>query len=169
MHYNNVEFRYGDIEEMPIQNEVADVMVSNCVLNLVPNKSKVFSEMFRVLKPGGHFSISDIVLNGTLPENLQEAAGMYVGCVSGAIQKEEYLSFITQAGFENVTLQKVKEITLPPEVIGKYLDEQETASFHASGAKILSITVYGEKPGTAESKKNNEKEAKSCCGPDCCN
>ncbi len=169
MNYNNVEFRYGDIEEMPVENNVADVLVSNCVLNLVPNKAKVFTEMFRTLKPGGHFSISDIVLSGKLPENLQEAAAMYVGCVSGAIQKEAYLNLITAAGFENVALQKEKEIKLPREVLSKYLDDHEIIAFHESNAKILSITVYAEKPGIKESKINSEKEEKSCCGPECCN
>src|SRR5690242_17209421 len=91
---NNVEFRQGDIEKMPVTSDVADVIVSNCVLNLVPNKSGVFKEIFRVLKPGGHFSISDIVLVGDLPANIQNAAEMYAGCVSGAIQKQTYLELI---------------------------------------------------------------------------
>ena len=104
--YNNVEFREGDIDNMPVNNEVADVIVSNCVLNLVPNKSKVISEIFRVLKPGGHFSISDIVLVGSLPDALREDAEMYAGCVAGAIQKEDYLGYIKDAGFQNIMLQK---------------------------------------------------------------
>src|SRR5215203_7263983 len=79
--YNNVEFRQGDIEKMPVTSNVADVIVSNCVLNLVPNKDGVFKEIFRALKPGGHFSISDIVLEGQLPENIHNAAEMYAGCV----------------------------------------------------------------------------------------
>src|SRR5690606_33760671 len=83
--YNNVEFRQGDIEDMPVPANTADVVVSNCVLNLVPNKDGVFREIFRVLKPGGHFSISDVVLVGDLPDGLRNAAEMYAGCVSGAI------------------------------------------------------------------------------------
>ena len=85
---NNVEFRQGDIEKMPVTANTADVIVSNCVLNLVPDKDGVFKEIFRVLKPGGHFSISDIVLEGELPKQIKEAAEMYAGCVSGAIQKQ---------------------------------------------------------------------------------
>ena len=81
--FNNVEFRYGDIEEMPVTSDTIDVVVSNCVLNLVPNKANVLKEIHRVLKPGGHFSISDIVLVGILPQKLQEAAELYAGCVSG--------------------------------------------------------------------------------------
>lgn len=83
----NVEFRLGDIENIPITSNKADVVVSNCVLNLVPDKVKAFSEMYRILKPGGHFSVSDIVLSGTLPNEIIKEAEMYAGCVSGAIQK----------------------------------------------------------------------------------
>ncbi|MBP6184156.1 MAG: arsenite methyltransferase, partial [Saprospiraceae bacterium] len=89
--FTNVEFRKGDIEQMPIGGNRADVVISNCVLNLVPDKQKAFSEIFRILKPGGHFSISDVVIEGSMPMELQEAAEMYAGCVSGAIQKEVYL------------------------------------------------------------------------------
>ena len=169
MKYNNVEFRYGDIEEMPLEDNIADVMVSNCVLNLVPNKANVFAEMYRTLKPGGHFSISDIVLSGTLPDKIQKAAEMYVGCVSGAIQKEEYLKLITQTGFENITLQKEKLISLPKEVLEKYLNPDDMIALKKSDAKILSITVYAEKPGTKDFKNISEKEEKTCCGPECCN
>lgn len=108
--FHNVEFRQGDIEEMPVSSNVADVIVSNCVLNLVPNKKAVINEIYRVLKPGGHFSISDIVLVGDLPEALQKDAEMYAGCVSGAIQKNEYLNFIEQAGFKNISVQKKKQL-----------------------------------------------------------
>src|SRR5580658_456136 len=101
--YNNVEFRQGDIEKMPVTANVADVIVSNCVLNLVPNKYGVFQEIYRVLKPGGHFSISDIVLVGDLPPKIQKAAEMYSGCVAGAIQKSEYLDLIRATGFQQVT------------------------------------------------------------------
>jgi SAM-dependent methyltransferase len=107
---NNVEFRLGDIEDMPLTSNKADVVLSNCVLNLVPNKHKVFSEIFRVLKPGAHFSISDIVLTGELPSKLKKAAEMYAGCVAGAIQKKDYLDIIAEAGFTNIKLQKEKKI-----------------------------------------------------------
>lgn len=144
--FNNVEFRQGDIEQMPVNDSVADVIVSNCVLNLVPNKANVFSEMYRVLKPNGHFSISDIVLVGELPDNLRHAAEMYAGCVSGAIQKETYLGLIKQAGFMNITLQKDREIFLPDSILSTFLAVEEIAAFRASGTGIYSITVYAEKP-----------------------
>jgi arsenite methyltransferase len=154
--FNNVEFRQGDIDKMPVTANVADVIVSNCVLNLVPNKKAVFKEMFRVLKIGGHFSISDVVLVGALPEKLQNAAEMYAGCVSGASQKEEYLGMIKEAGFSNIILQKEKAIVVPDDILVNYLTADEIADYKASGAGIFSITVYAEK-------------AEACCGTDCCN
>lgn len=153
--FNNVEFRQGDIEKMPVTSGIADVVVSNCVLNLVPNKAGVFAEIFRVLKPGGHFSISDIVLVGELPAAIRSAAEMYAGCVAGAIQKAEYLSLIHAAGFMGIVVQKEKEIVVPGDILARYLSAEEIGAFAASGVGIFSVTVWGEKPA-------------SCCGPDCC-
>lgn len=144
--YNNVEFRQGDIEKMPVTSNAADVIVSNCVLNLVPNKDGVFREIFRVLKPGGHFSISDVVLVGELPASLRKDAEMYAGCVSGAIQKEEYLDLIVRNGFVNIAVQKTKPIVIPDDILRRYLDANELDSFTQSTVGIFSITVYAEKP-----------------------
>lgn len=144
--YNNVEFRFGDIEKMPVTANTANVIISNCVLNLVPNKRNVINEILRVLKPGGHFSISDVVLVGQLPGNLQKAAEMYAGCVSGAIQKSEYLGLIQEAGFESITLQKEKEIIIPDDILGNYLSKDEIEAFRNSGTGIFSITVFASKP-----------------------
>lgn len=157
----NVEFRQGDIEDMPISSNIADVIVSNCVLNLVPNKHKVFSEIFRVLKPGAHFSISDIVLEGELPGKWKEVAEMYAGCISGAIQRKEYIGIIDETGFTNITVQKSKPINLPDEVLGNYFSPEEIRDFKNSGAKITSITVYAQKPA---------KDDRNCCEPGsgCC-
>ena len=153
---NNVEFRLGDIENMPITSEVADVVVSNCVLNLVPNKKAVFQDIYRVLKTGGHFSISDIVLTGELPEKIKSAAEMYAGCVASAIDKNEYLGYIKETGFQNITLQKEKAIIVPDDILKDYLDEAEIAAYKSSPTVIYSITVYAEKG--------------SCCSPksSCC-
>jgi ubiquinone/menaquinone biosynthesis C-methylase UbiE len=153
--FNNVEFRKGDIENLPLSSNVADVVVSNCVLNLVPDKRQAFAETFRVLKKGGHFSVSDIVLVGELPEDLQKSAEMYAGCVSGAIQKDEYLSIIKKAGFTNITVQKEKRITLPEEILKDYLSPQQIQDFTNGITGIFSVTVYAEKP-------NNT------CAPGCC-
>lgn len=143
--YSNVEFKLGDIEAMPIESDTIHVVISNCVLNLVPDKEKAFREMYRVLKVGGHFSVSDIVLAHQLPEELQEAAEMYAGCVSGAIEKGTYLKIIDQAGFENVQVKLEKPIHLPDEVLSKYLSAPDMKEFKGMGAAILSITVFGEK------------------------
>lgn len=156
--FTNVEFRQGDIENMPVSASTADVIVSNCVLNLVPNKDGVMKEIYRVLKPGGHFSISDIVLEGELPQEIKGAAEMYAGCVAGAIQKQEYLSVIEANGFKNVTVQKDKPITVPDDILSQYLTAGQLVAFKQSGTGIRSVTVYAEKP-TEE----------SCCKPGCCN
>ncbi len=155
--YNNVEFRQGDIEKMPLTANVADVVVSNCVLNLVPNKKAVFKEIIRVLKPGGHFSISDIVLTGSLPAKIKSAAEMYAGCVASAIDKNEYLSYIKETGFVNIILQKEKPIIVPDDILKDYLTEEETAIYKNNPTVIFSITVYAEKP-------------ENCCTPNsgCC-
>lgn len=171
--FNNVEFREGDIDNMPISNNVADVIVSNCVLNLVPNKEKVINEIFRVLKPGGHFSISDIVLVGDLPETLKQDAEMYAGCVAGAIQKNEYLNYIKNSGFSNVVIQKEKTIVIPDDILLKYLSKDEIAAFKNGTTGIFSITVYAEKPGELSKKKVvklSEIQNESCCDPaeGCC-
>jgi len=160
LNFHNVEFRLGDIEQMPVSANVADVIVSNCVLNLVPNKFNVLSEVFRVLKPGGHFSISDIVLEGQLPTQLKQAAEMYAGCVSGAVQKTVYMELIDTTGFINVSIQKSKEIIIPDDILSNYLDKEAIALFRNSGMGIFSITVYAEKP----------TEKKACCEPGsgCC-
>ncbi len=159
--FNNVEFRQGDIEDMPVTANKADVIVSNCVLNLVPNKHKVFSEVYRVLKPGGHFSISDIVLEGELPAKWKEVAELYAGCVSGAIQKKDYLSIIEEAGFKNMVLQKDKAIVIPDSILADYLSAEEIAAYKKGNTKITSITVYAEKPA---------KDDRNCCEPGsgCC-
>jgi arsenite methyltransferase len=155
---HNVEFRQGDIEHIPVSDNTADVIVSNCVLNLVPNKDAVIKEIYRVLKTGGHFSISDIVLEGTLPPKIQQAAEMYAGCVSGAIQKEVYLELIRANGFTGVTIQKDKAIHVPDDILSQYLSAEEIAAFRSSGTGIRSITVFAEK-----------KVKEACCAPGCCN
>lgn len=146
--FNNVEFRQGDIENMPITANSADVIVSNCVLNLVPNKDAVIKDIYRVLKPGGHFSISDVVLVGALPEGLRKDAEMYAGCVSGAIQREVYLELINANGFDNVIVQKEKPIVIPNDILVNYLSAEEIAQFNSGSTGIFSVTVFAQKPLT---------------------
>lgn len=166
---SNVDFVYGDIEDMPLPEGLADVVVSNCVMNLVPDKQKAFAETFRILKPGGHFSISDIVLKGELPGSLQRDAELYVGCVSGAIQKDEYLTIVETVGFTNIVVQKEREISLPDEVLLKYLSAADIEDYRQQdkgrpARGIYSVTVFAQKPAVTSA-----KSTASCCGPDCCN
>ncbi|MBU3741246.1 MAG: arsenite methyltransferase [Candidatus Kapabacteria bacterium] len=144
--FNNVEFRLGDIEALPVAANRADVVISNCVLNLVPNKRQAFAEMFRVLKPGGHFSVSDIVLRGDLPEALRNDAEMYAGCVSGAIQESDYLALLSAVGFADVSVQRARVVDLPDDILSAYLTSDEIAAMRLGGTGIVSVTVYGKKP-----------------------
>jgi SAM-dependent methyltransferase len=102
--YKNVEFRLGEIESLPVEDNTIDIIISNCVINLVPNKGKAFKEAFRVLKPGGRLMISDIVLQKKLPDFVLESIEAYVGCIAGASTKTGYLDAIRSAGFEDVTV-----------------------------------------------------------------
>lgn len=144
--FTNVEFRAGDIEQMPIEDNTADVVVSNCVMNLVPDKEKAFAETFRILKPGGHFSISDIVLQGELPEGLRNDAALYAGCIAGAIQKDEYLRVIREAGFTNIEVQKERVIEVPNEIYLHYMSLDQLRELKRNRLGILSVTVFASKP-----------------------
>ena len=143
--YANVEFKLGDIENMPLENDYADVVISNCVLNLVPDKKKAFSEIFRILKPGAHFCVSDVVTHGEMTEELKKSAELYAGCVSGALQQDEYLKIIEDAGFKNIEIKKVKKIELPEELLKEYLTEQGIKEYKQNLKGIFSITVVGYK------------------------
>jgi ubiquinone/menaquinone biosynthesis C-methylase UbiE len=139
--FTNVEFVKGDIEEMPLPDNAFDVVVSNCVLNLVPDKVKAFSEIYRVLKPEGHFCVSDVVIKGTLPENLKKDAEMYAGCVSGAVEMDKYIEIINKQGFTSLQIHKQKEIIIPEEILFKYLSIEDAKGFRNGGTGIFSITV----------------------------
>jgi SAM-dependent methyltransferase len=143
--YTNVAFVKGDIEEMPLPDNQYNVVVSNCVLNLVPDKDKAFSQIMRVLKPGGHFCVSDVVIKGELPEHLRKDAEMYAGCVSGAVKYEEYLAIIEKQGFKNIKVYKEKVISIPENILANYLSTDEIASFKSGNIGIVSITVSGDK------------------------
>lgn len=150
--YNNIEFLLGDIENIPLKENETDVVISNCVLNLVPDKQKAFNEIFRILKPGAHLSVSDVVLEGELPENIKQANEMYAGCVSGAVQKDEYLRIMNDSGLTNIIIQKEKVIAVPDEILLNYLSQQELDEYKNSGKGIFSITVYAQKPANCSCK-----------------
>jgi len=143
MGFSNVEFVKGDIEQIPLPDESYDVVISNCVLNLVPDKQRAFSEIMRVLKPGGHFCVSDIVLKGNLPDDMREAAALYAGCVSGALQKEDYLQIVKDAGFKEVEVKDERINDLPDEYFTQYVTPETLRHYRDSGAGIFSITVVG--------------------------
>jgi arsenite methyltransferase len=151
--YENVEFRLGEIEHVPAGDNTVDAVISNCVINLAPDKERVFKEAYRVLKPGGRMIISDIVLSEELPEHIRNSMKAYAGCIGGAMLKEEYVQLIEKAGFFNVDIQK--EIKFPVEFEVTGLTAQgavEKSNVSAEDAKkivesAVSILVKGEKPG----------------------
>jgi SAM-dependent methyltransferase len=139
--FENVEFRLGEIEDMPLPDGLADVVVSNCVLNLVPDKDRAFAEIHRILKPGGHFCVSDIVLEGELPSALAASEEAYAGCVSGAIPRDAYLATIGAAGFVDVTIRSTRRVWLPATVDV----DGRAPTAEATGFGLYSITVVGYK------------------------
>jgi SAM-dependent methyltransferase len=157
MGFDNVEFYLGEIDHNPLADDIADVVVSNCVFNLIPNRQKAFQETFRIIKPGGHFSISDVITVGQIPEQLREEAELYSGCVTGALEKQTYLDLIIQAGFKNIQIQKERRIEIPDDIINKYLTEDKKELWLNSNVGIFSMTFYAEKPAKDD-----------CCAPSCC-
>ena len=143
--YKNVEFRLGEIENLPLDDNSADVIISNCVLNLVPDKPKAFSEIHRSLKSGGHFCVSDIVLNGKMSDDLKQIAAIYTGCISGAVDKEEYLDIINKTGFENIEIKQNIETAIPDELLLQYVSDDKLKQIHNEVKGIYSITVVGYK------------------------
>jgi arsenite methyltransferase len=144
--YDNVKFRLGEIENLPITANKADVIISNCVINLVPDKYAAFREMMRVLKPGGHFCISDVVTEGVIPQELLEQAELYAGCVAGALPVEIYLDTIRKNGFRNIDVKKKKRIDLPEALLTELLSADQLIAYKNSGVGLFSITVTAEKP-----------------------
>ncbi|MFC1988424.1 arsenite methyltransferase [Chloroflexota bacterium] len=150
--FRNVEFRLGEIENLPAPDNSVDVVLSNCVINLVPDKTKAFGETFRVLKPGGRFMIADIVLTRELPEIVKQSVQAYIGCLSGAVLKEEYLAKIEEAGFGEVSV--VEETSFPVEtILNDPMAKALIATFNISSEKVAEVTgsiksirVQGVKP-----------------------
>jgi arsenite methyltransferase len=142
----NVEFRLGEIEHLPFERDSVDVVVSNCVLNLVPDKATAFAEIFRVLRPGARFCVSDIVASGPLPEDIRKAAALYVGCIAGAEPEERYLDIIADAGFRDVRIVKSRRIDLPEGTLANVLTAEQIDSARATDLHVKSVTVVGVKP-----------------------
>lgn len=144
--YGNVEFRLGEIEHLPFERDSIDVVISNCVLNLVPDKAHAFAEVSRVLRPGAHFCVSDIVASAPLPEGIRKAAALYVGCVAGAEPEAYYLDIIRNVGFRDLRIVKSRRIDLPEDVLAGSLTADEIAAAHDADLHVKSVTVVGVKP-----------------------
>lgn len=150
---DNVEFRLGEIENLPVADNSVDAVISNCVINLSPDKRRVFIEAFRVLKSGGRLMISDIVLLNELPEEIRNSVEAYVGCVSGTVLKEEYLKAIEEAGFQDVKI--MDETSFPADCVINNLTAKEfidkfsipVEKVEEVASSIQSLTVFGVKPG----------------------
>jgi arsenite methyltransferase len=149
--FNNVEFRLGEIENLPVVDSSADIIISNCVINLSPDKKRVFEEAFRVLKPGGRILISDIVLTKELPSSIKKSIAAHIGCLAGAMLKDRYLDVIKKAGFKDVRIMRENIMPL------KYTDNDPTAKaiiedpnvtpeeIRSFENAILSVSIYGKK------------------------
>jgi len=143
--YKNIKFVYGDIENLPFKENSFDVVISNCVLNLVPDKEKAYNEISRVLDTNGHFSISDIVTSGQLNPKLREVATLYAGCISGAISQEEYLEIIKKCKFSAIEIKKIKRIDIPDNLLLEYISTKELSEIKTNNIGIYSITINGYK------------------------
>lgn len=143
--HTNIEFIKGDIEKIPIGENQIDKVISNCVLNLVPNKKKAFEEIYRVLKPEGRFSISDVVIKGEFPSALRDDAELYVGCVAGAIELDLYIQIIENAGFSSPEVKNRKRVFVPDEILGLYMNENEISEFRSGESGVFSVTITGKK------------------------
>ena len=170
--YSNVEFHQSTIDKIPLADASVDCVISNCVLNLAPDKAAVFREIARVLKPGGRLAVSDIALKGELPQAIARSMAAYVGCIAGAIQIDDYRAGLLAAGFEHVEIvDSGADLNAYAQVenqSGCCSPAQDTATLHAELADLLtkydvnaaaaSVKVYAVKP----------KAASVCCGPSCC-
>jgi len=155
----NVEFLKGEIEHIPLPDNSVDVIISNCVINLSANKDQVLKEAFRVLKPGGRFAVSDVVTRGAMPAEIREKVLLWVGCIAGALEENEYRAKLTAAGFETVDLEptRIYRIEDARSFLGGQGIDVDAIAPQIDG-KFMSAFVRATKP-----------VAKSCCGPTCCN
>lgn len=144
--FQNVEFRLGEIEHLPVLSNSVDVVISNCVLNLVPDKQRAFAEIFRVLRPGGYFCVSDIVASQRLPDWIQEIADAYAGCVAGAIPGTDYLGIIRETGFTDIVVAAERRIEVPAALLAQSLTAAQRTEAERSDLHVLSVTVKAVKP-----------------------
>lgn len=164
----NVEFLKGDIESIPLPDESVDVIISNCVINLAGDKATVLREAFRVLKPGGRFAVSDVVVRGEIPAEIRKSMELWVGCVAGALDVDEFERLLVQAGFQDPSLEPTR--VYEPADARAVLEEAGVdvdALAESVDGRILSAFVRARKPAAAPAAAS-PSAADACCGPDCC-
>ncbi|HET7458709.1 MAG TPA: arsenite methyltransferase [Gemmatimonadaceae bacterium] len=176
----NVEFLRGQIESIPLPNESVDVIISNCVINLSGDKRKVLAEAFRVLKPGGRFAVSDVVVRGEVPADVRRSMELWVGCVAGALEESEFTRLLTEVGFESPSIEPTR--IYKSEDARAFLAEgglDAGAHLDAIDGKFMAAFVRATKPAAAKRRRaplaavpgvttDATAAAPSCCGPDCC-
>lgn len=162
---DNVEFLKGQIESIPLPDNSVDVIISNCVINLSGDKRRVLEEAFRVLKPGGRFAVSDVVVRGTMPDEVRRNMELWVGCVAGALEETEFLSLLSDAGFTDPSIEPTR--VYKTEDALQFLSESglDTSNVAAMDGKIMAAFVRANKPVGAPVIVDQEK---TCCGPTCC-
>jgi SAM-dependent methyltransferase len=155
----NVEFLRGEIESIPLPDNSVDVIISNCVINLSADKQRVIEEAFRVLKPGGRFAVSDVVVRGDVPDEVKRNMELWVGCIAGALEEDEYRRLLEAAGFTGIDIEPTRVYRL------------EDAEAFLAGSGVESATMSSDIDGrfmSAFIRATKSVETKSCCGPDCC-
>ena len=170
----NVEFLRGHIESIPLPGNTVDVIISNCVINLSGDKRKVLAEAFRVLKPGGRFAVSDVVVRGEVPEAVKRSMELWVGCVAGALEEQEFLGLLREVGFENASIEPTRIYSVDDAAAfleNTGLDVQQFA--RDIDGKFMGAFIRAAKPGVASKPKRalgelQQKEADACCAPGCC-
>ena len=165
----NVEFLKGEIEHIPLPDNSVDVIISNCVINLSGNKARVLSEAFRVLKPGGRFAVSDVVVRGEAPDDVRRSMEMWIGCVAGALEEMEYRDLLADAGFRRIDVEPTRIYNAEDAaafLIGSGLDAVSFAT--QIDGKFMSAFVRAMKPVRTGAQPRPLPTAGACCGPDCC-
>jgi SAM-dependent methyltransferase len=166
----NVEFLKGEIERIPLPDDSVDVVISNCVINLSADKAQVLREAFRVLKPGGRFAVSDVVVRGDAPPEVKRNMELWIGCVAGALEEMEYRDLLADAGFRRIDLEPTRIYEAKDAeafLAGTGLDPEAFAA--QIDGRFMSAFVRAAKPAVAKASRELPKKEGACCGPDCCN
>jgi arsenite methyltransferase len=165
----NVEFLKGEIESIPLPDNSVDVIISNCVINLSADKARVLREAFRVLKPGGRFAVSDVVVRGDAPAEVRRNMELWIGCVAGALEEIEYRDLLADAGFRRVEIEPTRVYKSEDALAFLAGSGLDPATFAAQiDGKFMSAFIRGTKPQTTAAAPRALPTATSCCGPECC-